>query len=537
MSFVNLNSCESVILANGSLRIALFLAATAVVLRPTNILIWLGLATITVTRLTLDGPSSSSFLSVAVVARLAAESIGCGSIVLALSAVSDRLYYGIWTLPAYTFLDINLTQDVAVFYGRNDWHYYLSQGLPILTTTVLPFTLYGLYAALTASPGTSGIVKKENRPSNSPDKAQDPTLLCNARKALAFTVVSTIVIFSLTAHKEVRFISPLLPILLVLSAPHVAAFYTSPPIPEAEADQTGRKELAVSTQDPETKIILTNKPVAETTTLRNKKLLGASLVFNAILATYLSLFHQPAALGVLDFLRNEYQRIHHDWLEIPATQLPSYDVYPDAFVRANELAKTQAVLSDGDGDELFALFLVPCHTTPWRSHLVYPGLRARALTCEPPLNTPPRSAERDAYLDENSRFYEEVVYRSALLENGGTAPTGVAPPASLYLVEELWPRLSTENQPAGSKRRRGGEVPRYIVGFEGIEDVLTQFFSSDDPLMGGADLGVQLPLQRAWTGWNGLFNENWRRRGSIVVWDTGVYSNASHPDTERSFDE
>ena len=545
--------------ANGGtrrLRLSLVLAATAVVLRPTNILIWLALLTITVTRLTLDdshGPATttttaaaaatSSGLGAGVVLRLCAEALGCGSLVLGVSAVSDRLFYGIWTLPAYTFLDINLTQDVAVFYGSNPWHYYLSQGLPLLTTTALPFALYGLYASLAGSAGTGPRQQQTTTtttttppPPPPREKAVDGTLVdpvrrANARKALAFSVVATVAALSLVAHKEVRFLYPLLPVLLVLAAPHVATFYSAV-VPKELSSKTDGITPPARTHAPGPA-----EPL-QTTTLRHRKLLAAALLVNALLAGYLSLFHQPAPLSVMTFLRQEYERIHHDWLEMPASALPSYDVYPDSFfdkrASASSSSSTTTTQSSGDGDELFALFLMPCHSTPWRSHFVYPGLRARALTCEPPLATAPRSAERASYRDEADRFYDDT---------------------ARFLSTELWPVLDSDSDSASDSasdsdsdsdnlqrplKRRGGELPRYIVGFEGIEEALNTFFAPDGDA--GSDsssstMGVQTPLRRAWVGWNGLFNEDWRRAGAMVVWDTGVFSNASHPDAERTYDE
>ncbi|CAK7223361.1 glycosylphosphatidylinositol anchor biosynthesis [Sporothrix bragantina] len=495
------SSSWSALFANGGtrrLRLCLVLAATAVVLRPTNILIWLALLTVTITRLTLDGPSSS-FLGASVVARLFVEALGCGSLVLGVSAVSDRLFYGEWTFPAYIFFHINLTLDVAVFYGSHPWHYYLSQGLPLLTTTALPFALYGLYSSLVASVPATKTTADTNTDTEVKTKVVvkaadgavvDPVRRANARKALSFTVVATVSALSLIAHKEVRFLYPLLPILLVLAAPHVAAFYS---------------KVVTKTDKP-----AVHRGAAEslqTTKLRHKKVLAAVVAVNALLAGYLSFFHQPAPISVIAFLRKEYERIHHDWLEMPASELPSYDVYPDSFFTASQTTTK----SDGDGDELFALFLTPCHSTPWRSHLVYPGLRARALTCEPPLMTTPRSAQRAAYRDEADRFYDDQAH---------------------FMSTELWPALSNKKT-----EKRGGEVPRYIVGFEGIEEMLNEYFASTDPARGGSGQGVQTPLRRAWVGWNGLFNEDWRRTGSLIVWDTGVFSNASHPDAERTYDE
>ncbi|KAK4227556.1 Alg9-like mannosyltransferase family-domain-containing protein [Podospora fimiseda] len=408
-----------------SLRISLVLAAIAVLLRPTNLFVWLGILIITLTRLTLDGKSPITQTTLLVFLR---EIILCGVSVLAISVISDRLYFGFWAFPPYQWLYFNISKSLAVFYGTMPWHYYLSQGIPLLTTTFLPFALVGLYKATSSSKTFTA------------DQS-------NILKTLSFTLLIMISVLSLIAHKEVRFIYPLLPILHILAAPYITSFFTVPTKPE------NKSEAAI--------------------TLRHKLSLVNLLSLNLLLAGYLSVFHQPAPILVLTFLRNEFERIHPTSLTIgPSSETPK---------------------------ELFALFLTPCHTTPWRSHLVYSTLRARALTCEPPLHTAPNTSERENYLDEADRFYLEDE------EGGGYGQK--------FLNEELW---------GGEKKE---EIPRYIVGFEGIEDVLTKFFENEK------EMGVN--LTKVWDAWNGAFNEDWRRRGRLVVWDTGVYENQKKVEGEK----
>ncbi|KAK3357218.1 glycosyltransferase family 22 protein [Lasiosphaeria hispida] len=417
-----------------SLRVSLFLAAIAVLLRPTNLLIWLGILTLVVTRLTLDG---TSHLQVASIITLLREIIICGTATLAISILSDRLYFGFWAFPPYQWLYFNITQSLAVFYGQMPWHYYLSQGIPLLTTTFLPFTLIGLYkSTLSLSP--------------SPSATSLTTLQSNILRTLSFAVLTMLAALSLISHKEVRFIYPLLPILHILGAPYILTFFTTP---SPSSGTTTTTTITTTT--------------TTTITLRHKLFLANILSVNLLLAGYLTLAHQPAPLSVLTFLRTDFERLHPQTLSLTPPNPPQ---------------KT----------ELFALFLTPCHSTPWRSHLVYSALRARALTCEPPLATAPNSVERETYLDEADRFYQRE-------DDGGYG--------AQFLREEMWPLRDGE---------RGGEVPRYIVGFEGVEEVLRGFFEGE-----GADLGVE--LSRVWEAWNGAFNEDARRRGKLVVWDTGVW--------------
>ena len=121
--------------------------------------------------------------------------------------------------------------------------------------------------------------------------------------------------------------------------------------------------------------------------------------------------------------------------------------------------------------------------------------------------------EREGYLDEADRFYLKSSSTETENENG---VYGVE-----FLREEMWggDGLTSPSGSGGQGQRQGPEeIPRYIIGFEGIEEVLKKFFEEDKK---GREMGVE--LKEVWSGWNGAFNEDWRRRGRLVVWDTGVY--------------
>ncbi|OAR05699.1 hypothetical protein LLEC1_05764 [Akanthomyces lecanii] len=413
----------------GSLRVCLCLAASAIVLRPTNVLIWITIAGLTVTRVSFRGASPLSISTIAVLVREATVS---GCFVLGLSLLADRAYFGFWTLPAYNWLNFNITKSLAIFYGQNPWHYYIIQGIPLLCTTILPFVLPALI-----QPQSKGTAELEN-----------------THRALAAAVLVTITTLSLISHKEVRFIYPLLSIFSVLAAPRVTSFFTSAPKPATAEAAASRRQV------------------------RNKGYLMAGLAVNGLLAGYLSYFHQGAPIQVLSFLRQDFERVHAS----------------SAASRAN------------DKPELFALFLMPCHSTPWRSHLVHPDLHAYALTCDPPLHTNPNTVERDTYRDEADRFYND--------------PVG-------FLIRELFsatPAPAPASVPGGrSPEAVPGMLnpPRYIVGFENVESYLEEFLTTTQE---GKAMGLR--LQPVWRGFNGLFHEDWRRAGNIVVWDTGVFRDA-----------
>ena len=204
-----------------NLLIALTLAGVACSLRITNFLLWLILG---INYLFRGYPISSTIIMDATIVAVPIA----GAMVLL-----DSHFYGTLSFTAIKFLQFNIVESLSSFYGRNPWHYYLTQGLPLLTNTMLPFTFLGLYQFRNTSPSV-----------------------------LVFIVV---LCYSLLAHKEARFIFPLLPLLFSL---------------------TGKALSSV------------NRRVKQV----------ASVVFvvvNVILAFYVTQIHQSGVIAVIDGLRED----------------------------------------------------------------------------------------------------------------------------------------------------------------------------------------------------------------------------------------
>lgn len=198
------------------------------------------------------------------------------------------------------FLYFNVGQSLAIFYGANDFHYYVTQGLPLLLTTTLPFTLIGLYR----------IIQQQR---SSELKWQ------TVQSQLALVCLVMPVILSLISHKEVRFIYPLLPSLHLLTASPLVEFF-GPTISQPSASYYTPRRLTL--------IFI--------------------LVVNAVIALYTTIYHASGTMNILDYLRNQHNQ-HAS---------PTPDTTPG----------------------ITAGFLMPCHSTPWRSHMVHPTIHAWALT-------------------------------------------------------------------------------------------------------------------------------------------------------------
>jgi phosphatidylinositol glycan class B len=290
------------------------------------------------------------------------------------NALLDYAYYEEWVFPPITFLRFNLLHSLSGFYGRNDWHYYISQGLPLLLTAFLPLALYALFTSIrTFNPASPGF-------------------------QLAATVVGVAGVYSLIAHKEVRFLYPLLPILHVLSA----------------------KNLQNLRWSSKTK----------------KRALVGMVLLNIPIAYYAAFVHQRGVVDVIDRLRET----RGDWSSVG--------------------------------------FLMPCHSTPWRSSLGYPSAPEEiwALTCEPPVDLP--TAERHGYLDEADQFYAD-------------------------------PRKFVNAHIGGRGEGRKYAWPDRLVMFE-------QLVNDDSPSsLSGV---ISMRYEECWRGFNSHVHDDWRRKGDVLVY-------------------
>ncbi|RKF81827.1 GPI mannosyltransferase 3 [Golovinomyces cichoracearum] len=385
-------------------RICLFLAGTACIIRPTNLLIWFSLTIPQVNVLLAKNPR----LFIGKICPIfLGEGLKCLSLLLILSAISDRLYYHTWIFPPYNWLHFNIAQDLAIFYGANNWHFYFTQGLPQLLVTYLPFTLIGLCNALVMPPN-------------------------DIRFILTVTVMVTVGSLSLISHKEVRFIYPILPLILIITAPIVTKFFTN-------SDPLARKNVRSNSQN---------------RSLQHRFLLITSIVLNVIVAIYITTVHQSGVIAILPHLRKSY--------EVSYLTDDGSSLLPKPINN-----KTTP----------YVAFIMPCHSTPYRSALIHPNLKAWALTCSPPLHIPPYTVDRLNYRDEADRFYDNPVE---------------------FLQREVG--------------RKGREWPLFVVGFEGIENVLRQVWESVDEKRGN-----KLKERKR------IFNSHWhddpRRKGDVILWE------------------
>ncbi|XP_015275230.1 PREDICTED: GPI mannosyltransferase 3 [Gekko japonicus] len=157
----------------GSRRKCLALVALACLVRPTALIPWAPL----LLRLLWKEPRKRDLLLHAC--------LPVGLIALGGSLVMDRLFFGKWVVVQLNFLKFNVLHNLAAFYGSHPWHWYLSQGLPVVLGPHLPFFVHG---CLQAPKG---------------------------HRIFLAVVLWTVAVYSTLSHKEFRFLYPVLPFCMV----------------------------------------------------------------------------------------------------------------------------------------------------------------------------------------------------------------------------------------------------------------------------------------------------------------------------------
>ncbi|ORX56164.1 hypothetical protein DM01DRAFT_1366683 [Hesseltinella vesiculosa] len=167
-------------------RQSLFWASLACVARPTNAIIWVYLGLQLLYRV---APKYRGLV-------LANALVIVPSMLMANSLLDSWLFQEQsvwWQAPVFvpwTFLKTNVFQSIAVFYGAHPIHWYVTQGLPFMLTTLLPWTLIGMWRSWP---------RQQTR-------------------SLYGLVVWVVVVYSVLSHKEFRFLYPIFPLLLIFAA-------------------------------------------------------------------------------------------------------------------------------------------------------------------------------------------------------------------------------------------------------------------------------------------------------------------------------
>lgn len=125
-----------------------------------------------------------------------------------ISCIIDRFFYGFWTIVSLNNFYINIVRNYSSLYGTHPFYWYFLVGIPVIsgTTILIPILLVlltNLHSSALITVATS---------------ATTSTITAAAHhiKLFCAIILSYVVLHSLSAHKEFRFILPVSPFICIL---------------------------------------------------------------------------------------------------------------------------------------------------------------------------------------------------------------------------------------------------------------------------------------------------------------------------------
>ena len=336
-----------------SLRVSLLLAAVAVAVRPTALITWL----------VLGGQFLLALHSWRVRLRFVQEAAVIGGSVLLCSLVLDRWLYGEWTVVAFNFFSLNSLHSISSLYGTHPGHWYFTEALPvILTPSGLFLFLYAVY----------------RYPHHSLTRSVLPLVL------------TSLLAYSSNAHKEYRFILPLMPLLLLFCGLSLSSLQST-----WTATWTARKPHL---------------------------LLLLSLNLSAFL--YFGLIHQAGPISAVHFFSTLHTARNsgglplsvHFWMPCHSTPLYSYlHIHPMPELRFFDCAPTLPPLPDPSPIIAFSRQCTSSHLFT-QSPL---GFVRHLYNLSAPMSTQTTAAVSDECVEMRRRWNEEDEGRAASERRGG----------------------------------------------------------------------------------------------------------------------
>ncbi|KAK9757379.1 hypothetical protein RND81_01G158400 [Saponaria officinalis] len=176
------------------------------------------------------------------------------AVVLGITSLLDRLIYGSWIIVPFNFLKFNFLSSGGDYYGTHPWHWYLTQGFPVMVFTFLPFCV-------------AGIIRSK-------------------QWKISGLIGWVIGIYSILGHKEFRFVLPVLPIALMFSGYSLASLRKPDlPIGKSKRIPNAHSRLPSKLQMSVLFLLATNIPMG----------------------LYMSLVHQRGTENVMHYLSKEAQ--------------------------------------------------------------------------------------------------------------------------------------------------------------------------------------------------------------------------------------
>lgn len=370
-------------------------AGLAIAARPTALIMWTFLAASTLHHAGLWRTT-----------RLAAAAGGPALVALAAGAAVDRAFFGRWSFPLANFVRFNVVEGNDLLYGGYSPFWYAFDGVPAVCGVLLPFVALGLRRGWSER----GV------------------------REVALSALWYVVVLSLAAHKEHRFLLPIAPAISVLAGRGLYSLQcwgsaeTGGDEGEGEplarrgaihADRGGALAREATKGPRSTAAATGESPAAEGLRRRRRSgggwaawcrghsfpaVLAFLVVANAAGALYLNLVHQRGAVDAARFLAAEAEAAASAAVVVTRREAPGTD--GDLGHNCSS-AEDGACASGGGGgpaplSSLFsAHFLMPCHSAPFYA-VVHAPVQLLQLDCSPPVRLATERGLTDALVHASS---------------------------------------------------------------------------------------------------------------------------------------
>lgn len=123
--------------------------------------------------------------------------------VAGLAILADSYHYGDFpVLTSLNFMRVNVSEGLSKYFGSDPYHYYLVKAIPFFFILALPAVIFGYYLYL------------RDRLSSLSKGGQVPYV--------AILCLTYLLVFTVIAHKEVRFVLPIIPFSALMASYAVA---------------------------------------------------------------------------------------------------------------------------------------------------------------------------------------------------------------------------------------------------------------------------------------------------------------------------
>lgn len=418
---------EAIKSSNGTFRflfLSCLIGGLNIGLRPTAAIPWVPIAL----------HSLWSFGTKRFFARIVPAAMLGGLLGLGITVAIDSRFFGSFTFPLFSFLQLNLLSGVDRFYGSYSPYWYIVDGVPATVAVYLPMAALGV-ASLFKSTGNEG-VKMDGRDDGrgkgkgKGEKNLSSAPLCSVQSLPAFIAAWYVFVLSLTSHKEHRFLLPIAGIVALYAGRGIFAFLRFMPPPFewfggiyttlaemlsgdrrlAGRDRGRQNERSQADEDDEdddkaSLFVLWFK--RKTAPCRGDRWFSCAglttlALVNVIAIAYFNGFHQRGAVAVARHLALEAEAASGQLaaLTTTAAALKSFDGDGGVFAASAERRAALAPLllsASTSSSSTPALplplaslmgvhFLMQCHSTPYHSVIHNPLVQLRQLDCSPPID-------------------------------------------------------------------------------------------------------------------------------------------------------